>query len=159
MKNDKGITLISLVITIIVILILTSISYYTGVNNVKESRDSAVKIELQLVQQAVIQKYTKSKLIGDFSILPGKPYDEGDFTELNSIIGKIAEKTKVTIKLKDINASNYFLLDTTSLGMLGITNTKDEYIVNYVTGEVINKTRMVTSKSKEPLYIYGINNE
>lgn len=157
MKNQKGISLISLVITIVVILILISISTYTGINNVKESRDSAVKTELKLVQQAVLQKYTKYNLIGDQSILPGNSYE--DFTELNDIIGQIAEKTEITIELKDDEYSNYYLLDTISLQELGITNTEDEYIVNYTTGEVINKTRLATSGSKEPLYIYGRNSE
>lgn len=157
MKNQKGITLISLVITIIILLILASISIYTGTNNVKESRDSAVKTELQFVQQAVLQKYAKYKLTGDKSILPGNPYP--DFTKLNEIISQINEKTKVTIVLKDENANNYYLLDKNSLQALGITNTEDEYIVNYTTGEVINKTRLSTFKSKEPLYIYGRSSE
>lgn len=157
MKNQKGITLMSLVITIIVILILASIGTYTGINNVKESRDSAVKTELQFVQQAVLQKYAKYNLTGDKSILPGNSY--ADFTELNEIIGQIEEKTEVTIELKDDDANNYYLLDINSLQELGITNTEDEYIVNYTTGEVINKSRLSTSKSKEPLYIYGRNSE
>lgn len=153
MKNEKGITLISLVITIIVLLILASISSYTGVNNVKESRDSAVKAELKLVQQAAFQKYAKYNLTGNQSILPGNPY--ADFSRLNEIIGKIKEKTGVTIEFKDNDANNYYLLDINGLQALGITNTEDEYIVNYITGEVINKTRLATAQSKEPLYIYG----
>lgn len=157
MKNQKGITLISLVITIIVMFILTSIGTYTGVKNIRESREKAVKTELKLVQQAVLQKYAKYNLTGDKSILPGNSYV--DFTELNSIIKEINEKTEVTIELKDDNANNYYLLDITSLKALGITNTEDEYIVNYITGEVINKTRLSTPRSKEPLYIYGRNSE
>lgn len=157
MKNQKGITLISLVITIVVLLILISISTNTGVNNAKESRDSAVKAELQVVQQAAFQKYAKYNLTGDQSILPGNSYS--DFTKLNEIIEQIKEKTGITIELKDDDANNYYLLDISSLQALGITNTEDEYIVNYITGEVINKTRLATTKSKEPLYIYGKNSE
>lgn len=157
MKNQKGITLISLVITIVVTLILASVGTYTGVNNIKESRDSAVKTELQFVQQAVLQRYTKYKLTGDKTLLPGNSYT--NFTEINEILAKIKEKTAVTIELKDDDANNYYLLDMNSLQALGITNTEDEYIVNYTTGEVINKTRLSTLKSKEPLYIYGRSSE
>ena len=36
--DDKGITLISLVTTIVILLILTSIATYSGVNIVKQSK-------------------------------------------------------------------------------------------------------------------------
>lgn len=157
MKNENGVTLISLVITIIVLLILASISTFSGVRNVNESRDSAAKTELKFVQQAVLQTYTKYTLTDDNDILVGLQFS--DFTGLNEIIEQIEEKTNITIELKDNNANNYYLLDGASLHALGITNTEDEYIVNYTTGEVINKTKLVTSKSKEPLYIYGKNNK
>ena len=157
MKNEKGVTLISLVITIIVLLILASISTYTGIGNIKETRESVRKTELQLVQQAVIQKYTKYNLTGDDKLLQGVSYQ--DFTELNSLIAEIREKISVTIELKDDNANNYYLLNKTSLANIGITNTEDEYIVNYTTGEVLNKTRLVNTESKEPLYIYSKTSE
>lgn len=151
-KNQKGITLISLVITIVVLLIIIGISIYTGLGNAKETRENTRKTELHLVQQAVIQKYTKYNLTKDEDILKGNAYT--DFTELNALIEDIKNKIGVTINLKDGIASNYYLLDESSLADLGITNTEDEYIVNYKTGEVLNKTKLVNKKSKEPLYIY-----
>ena len=157
MKNEKGVTLISLVITIIVLLILASISTYTGIGNIKETRESVRKTELQLVQQTVIQKYTKYNLTGDDKLLQGVSYL--DFTELNSLIAEIRKLIGVTIELKDDNANNYYLLNKTSLANLGIANTEDEYIVNYTTGEVLNKTRLVNTESKEPLYIYSKTSE
>ena len=157
MKNQKGVTLISLVITIVVLLIIVSISTYTGLENAKETKESARVVELQLVQQAVMQKYTKYNLTGDEHILQGVAYT--DFVELNSLIAEIQEKIGVTIELKDDSANNYYLLDKTSLAELGITNTEDEYIVNYTTGEVLNKTKLVNTESKEPLYIYSKTSE
>lgn len=159
MKNQKGITLTSLVIAVVVILILVSVGTNIGINNIKDSRDSAVKTELKLIQQAVLQRYTKYNLTKDPNILPGQPYSEENFEDVNKTIAEISLQTKVLIKLKDDIASNYYLLDTSSLEELGITNTEDEYIVNYITGEVINKTQLVTSESKEALYIYGRNSE
>ena len=38
MKNNKGITLVSLVITIIVLLILASVFIYSGVNTVRYTK-------------------------------------------------------------------------------------------------------------------------
>ena len=45
-KNEKGITLISLALTITVLSIILSIGTYTGIQNVKESRESTRKSEL-----------------------------------------------------------------------------------------------------------------
>ena len=157
MKNEKGVTLIARVITIVVLVILASISTYTGIGNVKETRESIRKTELQLVQQAVMQKYTKYNLTGDDKLIQGTSYQ--DFTELNSLIAEIRELIGVTIELKDDNANNYYRLNKASLANLGITNTEDEYIVNYTTGEVLNKTRLVNTDSKEPLYIYSKTSE
>lgn len=152
-NNQRGVTLISLVITIIVLLILISVSTYTGVGNSQETKENARKTELHVVQQAIMQKYTKYIATGDQEILKGTAY--ADSTELEALINEIKEQIGVTIELKDDEPSDYYLLDKTSLAELGITNTEDEYIVNYKTGEVLNKTQLVNTRSKEPLYIYS----
>ena len=60
-KNTKGITLMALVITIVLLLILASISVYSGVNVVKSSRFTRFTAELKIMQTQVndlYQKYT-----------------------------------------------------------------------------------------------------
>lgn len=53
MKNTNGITLISLVITITVLVILASIATYSGIDSVKSSKFTAFSTELKIMQTQV----------------------------------------------------------------------------------------------------------
>ena len=57
MKNTKGITLISLVIMIIVLLILASVAIYSGKDIVKSSKFTAFSTELKIMQTQVNAMY------------------------------------------------------------------------------------------------------
>lgn len=155
-KNDQAITLIALVITIVVMLILVGITVNTGLQGVNESIDNKLISELGMVNHALLERKTKASLTHEE--YPGKPYT--DFSEINTIIEEInAQNTEgTTITLKDTeHPENYYLLNQAALKDLGITEAKDEYIVNYETGEVINKTIKVTPLGKA-LYMYSVDN-
>lgn len=55
-KNNKGITLISLVITIIVLLILTSTSLIVGYQSLNSTTDNTKLSDIQMVQQAIYER-------------------------------------------------------------------------------------------------------
>lgn len=61
MQNSKGITLVSLVITIIVLLILASIATYSGLNVVNSSKLTAFTAELKVMQTQVNTIYQEDK--------------------------------------------------------------------------------------------------
>lgn len=61
MKNNKGITLASLVLTIIVLLILASIFIYSGVNTVRYTKFNKAKSEISVVQTNVNSWYQELK--------------------------------------------------------------------------------------------------
>ncbi len=61
MKNNKGITLVSLVITIIVLLILASVFIYSGVNTVRYTKFNKVKSEISIIQTNVNSWYQELK--------------------------------------------------------------------------------------------------
>ena len=75
-------------------------------------------------------------------------------TEVEKTIQEINNLANTNISLKG-NDGNYKELSKTDLENLGITDEKDIYIVNYKTGEVINKTQKVTNKGKA-LYVYSV---
>ena len=56
-KHNSGITLVSLVITIIVLLILASITVYSGVSTVRSARLTKFTAELKIMQQKVNELY------------------------------------------------------------------------------------------------------
>ena len=61
MKNNKGITLASLVITIIILLILASVFIYSGVNTVRYTKFNKAKSEISVVQTNVNSWYQELK--------------------------------------------------------------------------------------------------
>ena len=60
-KNNKGITLVALVITIIVLLMLASIVVYNGTGTVKYSKYMSLKTEMQLLQSKIDEFYSTRK--------------------------------------------------------------------------------------------------
>ncbi|MBR3002374.1 MAG: hypothetical protein IKF38_02250 [Clostridia bacterium] len=138
-ENNKGITLIALVITIVVLLIVSAIAIEGGLEGVKESREEILLSELGTVQHAVIERYTKYKLTKNSELLIGTAIEVDDLDNIdggwkltNEEIGTDIEK-----QYKNLNSN-----DLKQLGLKAENNKEDEdeYIVNYYTGEVYNVT-------------------
>ena len=167
MKNNRGITLIALAITIIVITIIASVGTYSGVQALRDSKENAQLSEVGMGQQAVLQNYTKYKTTGNDEYLVGTAITNYD--EVTNVINELNSKSSETINLKldysyyyyaghggmDGNQYYYYELNAEDLKKLGITQEEDVFIVNYATGEVINKTLLVTRTGKT-LYAYAV---
>ena len=87
-RNDKGITLAALVITIIVLLILASIAVYTGTDSIKDAKENILISEVEMVQHAALERYTQESIMNS-NQYPGTPYSSMDdikdeLTELGS---------------------------------------------------------------------------
>ena len=147
-RKNEGITLLTLVITIILLIIISGISITGTIKGQKQTNESTQITELNMVQHAILERYTKSQLTKE--TLPGTTIEK---QELQTIIEEIKTKTGEQITLKG-NETEYKQLNKTDLKNLGITQEEDIYIVNYKTGEVINKTQKVTTSGKA-LYIYS----
>ena len=113
MKKENGITLISLVITIILILILASVSIYTGVNIYEQMRVKNFVAKMKAVQTAVdkvCDKYTVQEINSKIGVLASTSGD--DINILNNVI---AEGQAGTLKCwykeaGDENSNNYIYL-------------------------------------------------
>ena len=62
MKQERGITLVSLVITIIVLIIITGIAIFAGTSTIKSAKIAGFMTELELIQEKVNTIYEKRKL-------------------------------------------------------------------------------------------------
>ena len=139
-KNQKGITLIALVITIIVLLILAGITINMSARGTQESEEDVLLSELGMIQNAILQRKTKADLTGES--YPGETITKAGI-KLDDVIANInANKASEedTVTRKDTNDEHYYVLTNSNNGFrdLEIKSAKDEYIVNYETGEVIN---------------------
>lgn len=148
-RKNNGITLVVLVITIIFILIIAGISIGGTLKEHEKANDIAHISELNMVQHAILERYTKTKLTQDS--LPGSDVSVSD---VQSIVNEINLLSGENIQLK---GTQYKRLSKEDLNEIGIKYEDDSFIVNYRTGEVINETLKVTPKSNKALYVYSKN--
>lgn len=146
-KQEKAITLVSLMITVILMLILAGVSITIGTGQMKTVNDSKLTSELEMVQHAILEQYTKYKTTKDKVYLVGNKITKEEANSAASEMGVTLANIPDTYKDKD-----YYRLDKASLTTMGIQEVSDEYIINYISGEVMNITVKKTSSNK-PLYI------
>ena len=140
-KNNKGITLIALTITIIILLILASITIYSGKESIKKAQLESLKTNMLSI---------KAK---------AKEYVEQASFKNGVNKSEISEEAKNELKGKEANASDYskqnitinggeilYKLTSDNLKEMGLKDVKlgsnEEYLVKYnikdVTVEVYN---------------------
>ena len=150
LRKNKGITMVALVITIIILLILAGISVTGVIRGIDETNESTQISQLEMVQHALLERKTKADLTKEKETLPGTT---ANYTELQNLINEINTMSSANITLRG-NKEDYKELSTADLKELGIEKETNTFIVNYKTGEVINKTQKVT-KAGRALYTYA----
>ena len=154
MKSEKGVTLISLTVTIIVLMILTGVGIISVYFGIKDFKDNALKSELGVVRQVVVEQYQKAKAVNKLKI---------ENEEVNFFAGsKITDSSKLGFNPANeefkYQEDYYYELTPDDLEKLGAKDAKYTYIVNYKTGEVYNETIKKYSTGKV-LYLEPVNNE
>ena len=124
-KNNKGISLMSLIITILVIIILAAIVIVGGyTNNVKETQVAKMLNEFDEVINAVSQRGYEHQLDPDvYPYENSKAYSDTDSITIDDVI----------------YGDGYFLVTSKELEKLGVAGTTRDFVVNYSTGEVVLK--------------------
>ena len=160
-KNNKGITLMALIITIIVLTILTGIGIgvSTGMRgNINESKEAMATAELSKIQQAVLENYIKYKQLNQERFLYGVKIT---FAEAKTEFENLGLNGNETLKVSSYDGISeadpslfYYKLDKMHLKEMGLQNinNNNEYIVNYSSGEVFNITQKKTA-SGNVLYV------
>lgn len=165
MKSNKGVTLIILTVMIIVIIIIASITIYSGTNVIKESKEKKLQTELETVQHAVLENYSKYLVTKDLPSEGGTAeYIIGTkitYAEAKNVANKMGVDLKVnnydSASLTD-NTQFYYRLGEEQLKQIGVENLVedgieiDKYIVNYATGEVMNESKA----DEKVLYVYAV---
>lgn len=143
-NNEKGVTMIILVVTLAVFLIIIGIVVTNGIDSVNSTKRSKFLDDLKIVQHSVLEQYTRYTVFKDTSVLKGEKIT--NMQELKNLASSVGVNL--------IENDNYYKLDKEDLSSLGIKSTNDIYIVNYFTGEVLNYSR---AEKGEKYYIFGIN--
>lgn len=152
MQKNNGVSLITLIVMIAVVLILSSIFISTGLDALKESKNSEVKNEIYQLKQAVVNKYTSYEKNNGNVILVGT-LAKNKWTNYSECITEIyktlefdketeAEKEAKRAKISGDIARDYDtfvkLIYSGDMAKLGLESFSDEnvYIVDYYTGSV-----------------------
>ena len=119
--NNKGITLISVVVMIIIITIIATTSLLAGNVMITNSRKLADKEMIETVREAIMRRNSEIKMQGTVTPL-------GD-----SYPGQLSPY----IADGRIEAVGWYLLNEEALDELGVKNSKLRYLVNYKTETVL----------------------
>lgn len=125
--NQKGITIIALILTIVVMLILTSVTIYVGTDSIEYSKMVKFVTYMQTIQKKVDQIVEN----GNYN-----QYGEDTTAEQQQILQEILFIEESTSNVADFK---YFDSSTVS-EQLEIDDSEDEIVINFITREVFSLT-------------------
>ena len=153
LKSKSGITLVILMITVLVMFIIAGTTIYIGIREVQSSKENKLLSEVEIVNHAVYEAYLNYVRTKNTSFLVGQPLENSDVANLSSSIG--VKFVTIPNNYDDV-LKQYYRLTPSDLEDIGIYKSEDVYVVNYLTGEVINETKLKTD-SGQVLYMYSNN--
>ena len=129
--NQKGVTLIALIITIIVLLILAAIATYSGKDIIESSKVTTFTAEMKIMQTQVNNLYDEWKR-GDIN-----KDETGKNLDYNTEVQEQVNKVLVTeLDITDTTGYRYF--DKETLENLNIEGITQEFFVNIEKREVVS---------------------
>lgn len=128
--NEKGITLISLVITIVVLVIITGIAISSSTDSIKSAKRTAFITELEMIQEKVNTICEKRKLNEE---------DIAYYDSLGQDISKLSV-SKLTQILKGESGEGYLYFSKEDLKKLDLDNISQDVIINFNTRDVASVT-------------------
>ena len=140
MRNQRGITLIALVITIVVMLILAGVTITTAMGNgVIEKSAGAQKEGNKQAERERLAIYIQGHYLNNYS---NSISDESEVLDLNTLIPEATELSEATGgKAVQINATgiiygdNYYLIRS-GTSISGFGTTEFDYVFNINTGDL-----------------------
>lgn len=95
MKSEKGITLLSLIVTIIVILIIAGVAAYSGMESVNTAKRTAFISEMEMIQAKVNTIYEKRKINEtevEYYDNIGQDISKVSINKLNTVLGETSRR-------------------------------------------------------------------
>lgn len=154
LKNNKGISLITLILTIIVILILTAIFVSSGLDSIFEAKGSKNANEIAQLKSAVADRFNSYLKNEDTVALVGKlAKNTESYNTVDECVNKIistldfekatdeeknAEKNRISNNISRDYEKYVMIIESGDMAQLGLENYSktNRYIVDYYTGAV-----------------------
>lgn len=123
--NNKGVTMVTVIVMIIVMLIIATVSIVAGNKIIVSSKEYKVEQELQSVKAAVLRKKTEVNMAG--TLIPNG----------ESYVG-IKDPILKSDESGTLVATGWYLLEEENLEKLGVHDASSRYIANYDYEEVLS---------------------
>ena len=144
MKNEKGITMMNLVVTIIVMVILISVAGFYSIDSIKNSYIANEKKELADVIEYVATLKTQL-LIDEFSLSDDTVISQTLLDKYENILTANQINKILEVNISTLNANyKYHYIDSEKLadkafsgGKVNVKDAKNNYIINFYTGTII----------------------
>jgi len=156
-RNENGVTLLVLVVTIIIMIIIAAISINYGLSPVHSTKDTVVESNLHMIQQKVLEEYSKKNLNGEAQKYLGKPltFDEVQAIKDSETIALLKGNNRTNYE----NMTPYYKLTADTLKSMGVEVQDDqEYLVDYENGEIWDITNKFYQDGETYAYLSGITN-
>ena len=143
LRDNKGITLVALTITIIIILILSTIGMIAGRDSITSAKKNKKIIELEMVHHAVLERYAEYRITGDEELLVGKAISYETTTSLAQGMDCQLPESGTYYKLENYTEGGIEINPLKELGLkVGGSEdlSTDTYVVNYEKGITFNAT-------------------
>lgn len=166
-KNEKGVTLIALIVTIIVLLILASVGVTSGISTINSSKLTKFTAEMKKMQVNVNELYNNWK-IGEKVTLGNTEYIGDEILNIGKDLLLAQNRVNVVFKPQSesgsgiIETEGYRYFDFETLEFLGMKNMQQEFFVNIRKRSVIstegikNKDIMCYTLEQLPDGLYNV---
>ena len=131
LKNKKGITLVSLVVTIAVLIILATIATYSGVNVIRQSKLNKFTTEMKIMQTEVNNLYDKCS--------NGTEEEKNEIINYGKELDSEANNVFTVHGSGITDSSGYRYYDRETIESLGIEGVEEEFYVNIEKRSVISR--------------------
>lgn len=134
MRNERGISLVALIVTIFVIAILAATVIYTALyDNLDVATNAQIFNDMSELRDAVSQRALENKIDSATYPVVGTPLSDDSPEEVGDVV---------------YGSGWYLISDEQHKNELNMNNLKGEYLVNYSTNEVVSK-RVIDYKGEE----------
>lgn len=116
--NNKGVTMVTVVVMIIVMLIIATVSIVAGNKLIVNSNEYKTEQEMQSVKAAILRRKSEVNMSGTL-----KPIGATYAGTVNPVLSSDDGET--------ITATGWYLLDENNLEQLGVYDVTSRYLVNY----------------------------
>ena len=149
MKNNKGITMISLVITIIVLIIVTSVTIYNGTAQLGIKRVNNLYADIDSISTKVAEYYLKNEKL---------PVFEDEYIDNPTNLEKLFRENGATTNITNVNDEGaYYVIDLTKLDNLTL-NYGDDYKEwsNTPTSDKLQNIYIINSVTHQIYFPHGV---